>query len=1095
MASGLGASDAVRHPALVPPTDGEVMSSSLADGVRTDRRRLAVLLQGAALLGHLEHASWHLASGWSTAWVDGEGMLRVRGARPGPAAELPQELLRQLLARLFAAAGGSEPISGRGTARRAARALQRRWWQALAALAPDTAVGHILEEADFLWEPIHSTARRALVAEHRRGGAAHLWVAGPGSARRAFLRRAGDLAALAETLAAADARAQWYSGGEGGEPAAALAAAGRWRAAVAAWQRQPPRQDGERLALAQCWFGLGRFERALAEVQGLPEDLPAAAALRAACLLYVGRLRAARRATAQAAGCDAATGLEIADVAVRALANGGDLAAARSCAAAARAACRRRPAALRARAGLLAAQAAWDGADLEGLERSLEEARRLDPTVVETWGWSQIHALAELERGAAPRAVALLSAALARDRRRLRRFEAAGLWNDLGVARARSGELAGAERAFLHALRLHQGCDGTRATTLGLANLAEVRLRRGRLLGCEEILRATSAANRAAGNVRGTVSDLLLWARLELVQGRAEAALGFVAAAEELAERHGLASLRGEARVLRARALGWQDRVAAAAAELDRVTVADLHHLEPEERPGLFALAGRLREAARLAAEVGAWGRPWTAALAGGGEVPADAWPHDPSLEAYRQARLVADLERFAPGSVPASRRRRAIATFRGLGAARAAGPLEVREHGPWHALAMHLGESGDGPGHLPHLFGDAGYAAARVWWEGPGDARVLVAGEGGGEELSAPAGAGRLVLRAAAVDPPLRALFRLVLTEWVGRPASRETGSPAAEPPAGVEVAPGIVGTSPALGQAVARAVRLAGGSLPLLVLGESGTGKELVARLIHGRSPRRERPLLAVNCAALAESLVLSDLFGHVRGAFTGADRDRAGVFEAADGGTVLLDEIGDLPGSAQGMLLRVLQEGEVRRLGESRTRRVDVRVVAATHRDLGRMVRDGGFRQDLYYRLKGAIIELPPLRERGGDVLLLADHLLAAGSAGHPPVLCGPARSRLLAHPWPGNVRELDNVLAAAAALAGGAGATILPEHLDLPAPGSDVRAAGDYHARVHSFRRLLVTEALEAAGGVQAEAARRLGLSRQALHYLVRQLGVE
>jgi transcriptional regulator with AAA-type ATPase domain len=632
-----------------------------------------------------------------------------------------------------------------------------------------------------------------------------------------------------------------------------------------------------------------------------------------------------------------------------------------------------------------------------------------------------------------------------------------------------------------------------RATTLGLANLAEVRLRRGRPAGCEEILQAITSANRSSGNLRGSVSDLVLWARFELVHGRAEAALGFLRDARELGARHGLAGQMGEARVLTARALGWLGRAGEAAAELDAVTVVDLEHLEAEERPALYALAGRVGDARRAVEDAGPWGRPWAAAMAGAGEVPAESWPRAPALEPFRCARLVADLERFVPGSVPTRHRRRAIAVFRRLGAIRAAASLEAREDGPWQALAAHLAEPPGGGAGLARLFADAGYPGARLWWEGADDARVLVAGEGGGEELTASAAGGRLVLRAAALDPPLRALFRLALTDWEGRPAPSGVRHRARGGRSG-EIAPGIVGACPALTAAVARAERLAAGTMPVLVLGESGTGKELVARLVHQRSPRRDRPFLAVNCAALSETLVLADLFGHLRGAFTGAERDRAGVFETAHGGTVFLDEIGDLPASAQGMLLRVLQEGEVRRIGESAPRRVDVRVVAATHRDLAAWVGDGRFREDLYYRLKGGTVELPPLRDRGFDVLLLAEHLLAGRGEGPAAVLSPEVRSRLLAHDWPGNVRELDNVLMVAATLAGADRGPIRPEHLELPGRGSSNTAAGGYHARVEAFRRSLVAEALAAAGGVQAEAARRLGISRQALHYLVRQLGV-
>jgi transcriptional regulator with GAF, ATPase, and Fis domain len=296
------------------------------------------------------------------------------------------------------------------------------------------------------------------------------------------------------------------------------------------------------------------------------------------------------------------------------------------------------------------------------------------------------------------------------------------------------------------------------------------------------------------------------------------------------------------------------------------------------------------------------------------------------------------------------------------------------------------------------------------------------------------------------------------------------------------------LVGESPALLAVIDRLDRLAPGDLPVLILGESGTGKELAARRLHRRSARAVRPFVAVNCAALSETLLLSDLFGHVRGAFTGADRDRKGVFETAHGGTVFLDEIGDLPLSAQGLLLRVLQEGEIRRLGESSSRRVDVRVIAATHRDLSRMIEEETFRRDLYFRLRVGCVEMPPLRERGEDALRIADRFLQ--TLAPPARLTREARARLLSHPWPGNVRELENVLAVAAALAEGRPIGI--DHLELPDAEGVTR--GTYHQQVEAFRRRLVAQALAECGGNQAGAAERLGISRQTVSYLVRQLGL-
>jgi transcriptional regulator with GAF, ATPase, and Fis domain len=320
--------------------------------------------------------------------------------------------------------------------------------------------------------------------------------------------------------------------------------------------------------------------------------------------------------------------------------------------------------------------------------------------------------------------------------------------------------------------------------------------------------------------------------------------------------------------------------------------------------------------------------------------------------------------------------------------------------------------------------------------------------------------------------------------------PPAGEEAPPASAPLLTEQSTGGLVGESPALRAALERMARLAPGDLPVLILGESGTGKELAARQVHRASSRAGGAFVAVNCAALAETLLLSDLFGHSKGAFTGADRDRKGVFETAHGGTVLLDEIGDLPLSAQGMLLRVLQEGEIRRLGESESRRVNVRVLAATHRDLLRMVGEGSFRRDLYYRLRVGCIELPPLRDRGGDVLLIADHFLGRLRGRAPAYLSREARGRLLTHAWPGNVRELENVLSVAAALA--VGDTIAPEHLELP-QACEMRGAF-YHRELDALRRRLVLQALEKHGWNRAKAVRDLGISRQALSYLIKTLGL-
>jgi two-component system, NtrC family, response regulator AtoC len=307
-----------------------------------------------------------------------------------------------------------------------------------------------------------------------------------------------------------------------------------------------------------------------------------------------------------------------------------------------------------------------------------------------------------------------------------------------------------------------------------------------------------------------------------------------------------------------------------------------------------------------------------------------------------------------------------------------------------------------------------------------------------------------------------------------------------------------GIVTSDASMREAYGRLVRFAPQNLTVLVLGESGSGKEAVARAVHTLSPRRAGPFVSVNVSAIPAALLESELFGHARGAFTGAERDRRGLLEEASGGSIFFDEIGDLGLPLQSKLLRVLQERELRRVGENRSRSVDIRVVSATSRDLAKEVDAGRFREDLYYRLHVAVIALPPLRERGRDSLLLARHYLdryAREFSRGPLRLTPEAQAIVLAHRWPGNVRELQNALCQAAALAepgGAVSAELLPGPVrrDGRSPGN----AGDYRSRVAAHRRRIVREALERSGGNRSRAARDLGLSRQALLYLMKELAV-
>ncbi len=329
------------------------------------------------------------------------------------------------------------------------------------------------------------------------------------------------------------------------------------------------------------------------------------------------------------------------------------------------------------------------------------------------------------------------------------------------------------------------------------------------------------------------------------------------------------------------------------------------------------------------------------------------------------------------------------------------------------------------------------------------------------------------------------------------------------------------LVGTSPAMERLRHEIDLVAQSDLAVLISGETGVGKELVARAIHAGSGRAEAPFRQFNCAALPEHLAESELFGHLRGAFTGATADRAGKFETADGGTLFLDEVGELPLSVQPKLLRALQSGEIQRVGSDRQLKVDVRVVAATNRDLVQEQARGRFRSDLYHRLAVYPLRVPPLRERRGDIPLLAGHFLEREATRHDLVelrLDAVARDALSAYDWPGNVRELEHVIMRAAlraaGSAGGGRAVISRVHLGADFGGrlldgvstdatSDVRAdaagfaaigGGPLKARVDAYSRRVVADAVRRHSGIWAAAARELGLTRGNLMRLAARLGL-
>lgn len=331
----------------------------------------------------------------------------------------------------------------------------------------------------------------------------------------------------------------------------------------------------------------------------------------------------------------------------------------------------------------------------------------------------------------------------------------------------------------------------------------------------------------------------------------------------------------------------------------------------------------------------------------------------------------------------------------------------------------------------------------------------------------------------------PLEALLRVTEVEQENR-RLRAAGLGASS----------MVGSSESMVEVNRLIQRVAPADTTVLITGESGTGKELVARALHARGRRAKGPFLAVNCAAFPEALLESELFGHEKGAFTGAAAARKGLMEEASGGTFFLDEIGEMPIGLQAKLLRVLQEKQVQRVGGSRPISIDVRIVAATNRDLQECIRQRTFREDLFYRLKVITIQTPPLRERREDIELLARHFLRKHSARMPTMvreISAEALRLLERYEWPGNVRELENAIERAVVLA--ETDCLLPDDFaDLIAEVEPAGGGTDWHSRLVAAKRRIVEESLAEAGGKQAEAARILGLHPNNLRRLMRQLGV-
>jgi DNA-binding NtrC family response regulator len=311
------------------------------------------------------------------------------------------------------------------------------------------------------------------------------------------------------------------------------------------------------------------------------------------------------------------------------------------------------------------------------------------------------------------------------------------------------------------------------------------------------------------------------------------------------------------------------------------------------------------------------------------------------------------------------------------------------------------------------------------------------------------------------------------------------------------------IAGTSHAMEEMLNLAGRVAASTATVLLRGESGTGKELIARAIHYHSPRAGHPLIKVNCSALPETLLESELFGHEKGAFTGASSRRIGRFEAADKGTLFLDEIGDISPAVQIKLLRVLQEKEFERVGGNETIRTDVRLIAATNRDLEKAMKEGSFREDLYYRLNVVTVTIPPLRDRKEDIPALMEHFLRKYSKENGKNIAGvtaEARDLLMRYSYPGNVRELENIIERAVVLAKGATITTadIPLHLQSVESEEKICVAkrdGSLTDTLDTLERGIIMDALKSAGGVQTRAAEKLGISERVLRYKLKKYKIK
>ena len=1072
---------------------------------------------------------------------------------PGRSAVATQAILTRLALALFDA---RKTVAGRGQARKAVRRLLVGWEDTLMEQPATGQVGRILRAAPFLWEDGYRHHRSALVGVHQHAQAdpaeietdpvhtaeqvgsraGYCWVVGSAAFRDRVLARTREPEALIELVTGRSARSLWRGRPLETESKAAWSPAdlveqGRWGAALARWRKEPPLTPLEELAMADCLFSLGQFSEAHQMVRDhrvRARKSRSKPNLRWTLLLVrnasqLGQLKVASRALKDLLKREADWSrlsildrYDLYDSAIRLCANQRNWDEVKGWA---RRALRWRGTG-QAYGRILAAGASWDLNDLDGVMRHLQVAIEIEPEIVDDWRYQWSLGLLFLVQERSAAAVAAFESALSMSRRSLRVFDAGRLWTELVVARTLDQDLAGAERACRHAIRLLRQCDGPSRTTLTQFNYAELRTRRGRFDGVEEIVHRSIAENALAGNQRGGAMDVALLSRLLMARGELDASERRLRECLDMlgdVDRGG--NVRAEVELLLARCLAWLGRSSAAFKALLRASATAERDqerggnqdgdsardsevvferlpkgiLEPEELPALLLQAGAIdaaRKATRGLCSESFWNRLINAKASPVAVSMEDWRTATVGLESYRAGRLIIDAL-LCGAQVDDEVLRMVSDELKDAGALGLADRVAGHLDGSWRAVAQFLEtqtHSDELEASLRTLFSSAGVTGVRIEVDDQREVRTLVVGPGGEDCVEQSEGGLRFRFFAPTFDARARAMALLVARVLSSSPGSGLDASRHGRPGTSSErsLPEGVIGECDQLLKVYSDLNRLASSEMPLLILGETGTGKESAARSVHDASPRARGPFLPVNCAALDQHLALSDLFGHVKGAFTGADKDRQGVFEAAATGTVFLDEIGDLSMGAQGLLLRVLQEKEVRRVGESTPRTVDVRIVTATLRDLEGQVRDGTFREDLLYRLNTGVVTMPALRERGHDILLLAEHFRR--EFGPELKFSDGAQAALVRFAWPGNIRQLQNFVQRGCALA--PGPVIGAEHLAL----EDVVPLAGWHEWLEDIKRDRLVSELKRHDGNQSATARSLGLTRQALSYLVRQLGL-